>query len=109
MNWRRLLYGGLITVLLSSAALLAQPKAKKSAASSGKESSTAPAGSTVRTADDGALRLEGEQRYNTNCGRCHQAPHKFPPRMMATIIRHMRVRATLTEEDMRLILGYMTQ
>ncbi len=44
-----------------------------------------------------------------NCGRCHQAPHKFPPRVMATAIRHMRVRAMITDEDMRLILRYMTQ
>jgi mono/diheme cytochrome c family protein len=56
-----------------------------------------------------ALRLEGEKRFRTNCGRCHQAPHKFPPRVMATAIRHMRVRAMITDEDMRLILKYMTQ
>ena len=60
-------------------------------------------------ADENDLRLEGEQRFRTNCGRCHMAPHKFPPRMMATIIRHMRVRATLTDADMRIILQYMTQ
>jgi mono/diheme cytochrome c family protein len=54
-------------------------------------------------------RLEGEKRFHSNCGRCHQAPPKFPPRMMATIIRHMRVRATITDEEMRLILKYMTQ
>jgi mono/diheme cytochrome c family protein len=59
--------------------------------------------------DDTALRIEGERRFRANCGRCHQTPHKFPPRMMATIIRHMRVRATLTDQDMRLILQYMTQ
>jgi hypothetical protein len=29
--------------------------------------------------------------------------------MMATIVRHMRVRATITDEDMRYILYYMTQ
>jgi hypothetical protein len=29
--------------------------------------------------------------------------------MMATIVRHMRVRATITDEDMRVILHYMTQ
>jgi hypothetical protein len=29
--------------------------------------------------------------------------------MMATIMRHMRVRATITDEDMRLVLYYMTQ
>lgn len=66
------------------------------------------------TASDGAaveraLRLEGEKRFRTNCGRCHMAPHKFPPRVMATAIRHMRVRALITDEDMRLILHYMTQ
>jgi hypothetical protein len=46
---------------------------------------------------------------SANCGRCHQAPHKIHPRMMATIVRHMRVRATLTDEDMKAILAYMTQ
>lgn len=59
--------------------------------------------------DEAAVRIEGEKRFRANCSRCHQAPHKFPPRMMATIIRHMRVRATITDEDMRLILQYMTQ
>jgi mono/diheme cytochrome c family protein len=59
--------------------------------------------------DEAAVRIEGERRFRANCGRCHQAPHKFPPRMMATVIRHMRVRATITDEDMRLILQYMTQ
>lgn len=54
-------------------------------------------------------RAEGEQRFRENCGRCHQSPHKFPPRVMAAVIRHMRVRAMLTDEDMRLILKYMTQ
>lgn len=54
-------------------------------------------------------RSEGEKRFRTNCGRCHQAPHKFPPRIMATVIRHMRVRAMITDEDLRLILRYMTQ
>lgn len=56
-----------------------------------------------------AARLEGEKRFRTNCGRCHQPPHKFPPRVMATAIRHMRVRAMITDEDMKLILRYMTQ
>lgn len=54
-------------------------------------------------------RLEGEKRFATNCGRCHQAPHKYPPRVMATAIRHMRVRATITDDDMRYILRYITQ
>jgi mono/diheme cytochrome c family protein len=56
-----------------------------------------------------AMRVEGERRFQTNCGRCHAAPQKFPPRMMATIVRHMRVRATITDRDMKLVLFYMTQ
>jgi cytochrome c5 len=59
--------------------------------------------------DAAAMRLEGERRFHANCGRCHAAPHKFPPRMMATIVRHMRVRATITDEDMRLVLYYMSE
>jgi mono/diheme cytochrome c family protein len=55
------------------------------------------------------MRIEGEKRFRTNCGRCHMAPHKFPPRTMATVVRHMRVRAMITDEEMRLILRYLTQ
>jgi mono/diheme cytochrome c family protein len=63
----------------------------------------------VRSYDADAMRVQGELRYRANCGRCHAAPRKFPPRMMATVLRHMRVRATITDEDMKLVLFYMTQ
>lgn len=63
----------------------------------------------VSATDTDAMRIQGEQRFHANCGRCHAAPQKFPPRMMATVLRHMRVRATITAEDQRLILFYMTQ
>jgi mono/diheme cytochrome c family protein len=63
----------------------------------------------VRPSDASTMRIEGERRFRANCGRCHAAPQKFPPRMMATVLRHMRVRATVTSEDQRLILFYMTQ
>ncbi len=63
----------------------------------------------VQGSDADRMRVEGEQRFRANCGRCHAAPQKFPPRMMKTVLRHMRVRATITDEDMRMILFYMTQ
>ena len=63
----------------------------------------------VSNADADAMRVSGEQRFRANCGRCHAAPQKFPPRAMSTVLRHMRVRATITDEDMRLVLFYMTQ
>ena len=71
-----------------------------------KDATAAP---VVQSADADTMRVQGEQRYHANCGRCHAAPQKFPPRMMATVLRHMRVRATITAEDRRLILFYMTQ
>jgi mono/diheme cytochrome c family protein len=52
--------------------------------------------------------IEGEKRYRANCGRCHQPPHKFPPRAMAMAVRHMRVRAMLTDDDMKYLLYYVT-
>jgi cytochrome c5 len=63
----------------------------------------------VHANDADTMRVQGEQRFRANCGRCHAAPQKFPPRMMATIVRHMRVRALITDEDMRLVLFYLTQ
>lgn len=89
-----------IAALLSLAAAAASPRSSSSPAA-------APAVNKLQDPD--TMRLEGEKRFRANCGRCHAAPQKFPPRMMATILRHMRVRATITDEDMRLVLYYMTQ
>jgi cytochrome c5 len=69
----------------------------------------ASASSVVRMSDPDSMRIEGEKRFQANCGRCHAAPQKFPPRMMATVLRHMRVRALITDEDRRLVLFYITQ
>jgi mono/diheme cytochrome c family protein len=81
--------------------------AKTTSSASNSNATAAPAAPAVETEE--AQLAEGEKRFHDNCGRCHQAPHKLAPRMMATAIRHMRVRATITDEDMRLILRYMTQ
>jgi hypothetical protein len=82
----------------------------KPAATSAARSSAAPRDAAHSSILDArAMRIEGEKRFRTNCGRCHMEPHKFPPRAMATVVRHMRVRAMLTEEDMKFILNYMTE
>jgi mono/diheme cytochrome c family protein len=78
-------------------------------ASTDKPASSPEAATASGIHDNRALRLEGEKRFQANCGRCHMAPPKFPPRAMATILRHMRVRALITDEDRRLILRYMTE
>ena len=88
-------------------ALLLLPALSAAADSRKKESVNSPAVSS-RT-DDDLMRIEGERRFHANCGRCHAAPQKFPPRVMATVVRHMRVRATITDEDMHYILHFLTQ
>lgn len=56
-----------------------------------------------RKADEGS----GEQKFQQNCSRCHNAPQSISPRITGTIVKHMRVRASLSEEDAREILRYL--
>ncbi len=42
---------------------------------------------------------EGERIFEQNCSRCHNAPEGFSPRISGTIVRHMRVRASLSKHD----------
>jgi len=50
---------------------------------------------------------EGEERFRTNCGRCHNAPEEISPREARAVVRQMRVRAMLSAEDEKLILQYL--
>jgi cytochrome c553 len=50
---------------------------------------------------------EGEKRFRTNCGRCHNPPEEISPREARAVLRQMRVRAMLSAEDERLILKYL--
>lgn len=92
---------------LALAMLLALAAAARTGGS--KDASAPAAAATGSSAQDESLRLEGEKRFRSNCARCHTAPPRFAPRMMATIVRHMRVRANITDEEMRMILRYMTE
>lgn len=74
-----------------------------------KDTAATSAAPADQAAQNETMHLEGEKRFRSNCARCHAAPPKFPPRMMATIVRHMRVRAAITDQDMRMILRYMTE
>ena len=96
-----------VKIIIASAVLALISVLCVAADSPRSNSATTPVVQNSAQAD--AMRLEGEKRFHANCGRCHAAPQKFPPRMMATIVRHMRVRATITDEDMRLVLYYLTQ
>ena len=97
-------------VLMLAAAVFAADPPKNSNSAADPAAVQTPNTSAERNSEEAEnIRAEGEKRFRANCSRCHAAPHKFPPRMMATFVRHMRVRATITDADMRYILAYMTQ
>jgi len=101
-----LILGGVLCAAAQEQARVVESKVS----SAGTDTAPSSTVGSSKAVQEGAYsRFEGEKRYRANCGRCHMAPHKFPPRMMATIVRHMRVRATITDEDMRFILRYMTE
>ncbi len=51
----------------------------------------------------------GQKVFQQNCSRCHNAPQGFPPQISGTILRHMRVRASLSAADEKSLLRFMNQ
>ena len=61
--------------------------------------------SSVASGNGDATR--GERVFQQNCSRCHNAPQGFSPRISGTVLRHMRVRASLSAADERDLLRFM--
>jgi|SRR3989338_5965770 len=76
----------------------------------GRDSGSEPAGSEeLRTVDPDTV-------YKQNCTRCHLKPGlkflgfvKYTDEQINTVVRHMRVRANLPEEEEEAIRAYLTQ
>jgi cytochrome c5 len=49
---------------------------------------------------------DGERVFKQNCSRCHTAPEGFSPSISGTIVRHMRVRAALSQHDEEALLHF---
>jgi cytochrome c5 len=81
-----------------------QPKAQPTSAtqtaaySSGKQ--TAASKASVHGDD-------GQRVFEQNCSRCHNTPDGFSPRITGTVLRHMRVRASLSQHDEQELLRFM--
>ena len=50
---------------------------------------------------------EGQRVFEQNCARCHTPPEGFSPRISGTIALHMRVRASLSEQDYQELLRFL--
>jgi cytochrome c5 len=70
-------------------------------------SGEAPAGTTSHQSSGSSYSSEGERVFKQNCSRCHNAPQSFPPQISGTVIRHMRVRASLSREDEQALLKFL--
>jgi cytochrome c5 len=91
--------------MFSYAAARANVAGAQSAAGADAQKKAAAAKTEATTQhDEGA---EGEKRFQTHCGRCHAAPEDLNPRTVKAVVRQMRVRALLTDEDERLIVKYL--
>ncbi len=62
---------------------------------------------TKQVQPDGEPQNNGERKFAQNCGRCHTPPEGFSPHISGTILRHMRVRASLSKQDEKDILRFL--
>jgi cytochrome c5 len=49
----------------------------------------------------------GAKVFEQNCSRCHNAPEGFSPRVSGAIAMHMRVRASLSDEDYKALRQFL--
>jgi mono/diheme cytochrome c family protein len=93
MNREQLLqYATAIAVLgmcIASTAQTQQSKPAQTNQQSAKQQSTATHANNQKPS-------EGQEIFEQNCARCHTPPDGFSPRISGTIVRHMRVRASLS-------------
>jgi hypothetical protein len=95
---KRPLLIALSLALLLSTCLLAVPSHQQAS----QNKSKAVSGKNIAGSNN-----EGEKRFRTNCGRCHNPPEGLSPREVRAVVRQMRVRAMLSAEDEKLILQYL--
>jgi cytochrome c5 len=50
---------------------------------------------------------QGDRIFQQQCSRCHNAPEGFSPRISGTIVRHMRVRASLSKQQEQELLRFL--
>jgi cytochrome c5 len=105
MNRRHLLACALIlgAVVTPLFALQTQPQNASQPAS---QSAAQPGKKQIPTKHSKQPEGEGQRVFEQNCARCHTAPEGFSTRISGTIVRHMRVRANLSQHDEQELLRF---
>jgi mono/diheme cytochrome c family protein len=97
---------GLVLVVATCQLCMAAPQPK--AQSHATQRAPAPTSGKQATAtQDSVHQDEGQRIFDQNCSRCHTAPDGFAPRISGTVVRHMRVRASLSQHDERELLRFL--
>lgn len=99
LSFNRILFFGALLATIAIPVLLAAQSNSSGAA-------PAANGKHAVRQSPAATKSEGELLFQRNCARCHAAPDGFSPRISGTIVRHMRVRANLSEHDERELLRF---
>jgi cytochrome c5 len=95
----------LMTLAAICAAPMAHPQAQPAASDKAKPAAK-PASQQQDKQSHQDQDDDGERIFEANCSRCHNTPDGFPPRISGTIVRHMRVRASLSAHDEQELLRF---
>ena len=97
MKYMRAMIGALVLASTSALALAVTQE--------GAQKDTAPRTSAAQK-QQVKPQNDGQRVFEQNCSRCHAAPEGFSTRISGTIVRHMRVRASLSARDEEELLHF---
>ena len=98
-------FAAILLAALSLAGMFAQAQAGPPV--KGKPEQKSATAASAKTGTPAKPQDPGERKFQENCRRCHDAPEQISPRIAGTVVRHMRVRASLSAKDERDILRYL--
>jgi mono/diheme cytochrome c family protein len=81
-----------------------QPKAHSQSA---QQAAAKPKVKETTASNSSVHQDEGQRVFEQNCSRCHTAPDGFSSRISGTVVRHMRVRASLSQHDEQELLRFL--
>ena len=97
-----------LLLLLSASFVSSEAGQQDTSQSQTKPQGDAHTGKTKAQATQGAVHEdEGQRIFDQNCSRCHTAPDGFSSRISGTVVRHMRVRASLSQHDEQELLRFL--
>jgi cytochrome c5 len=67
---------------------------------------TPPKNHKTHGPDSNPTEDDGQRVFDQHCSRCHNAPEGFSPRISGTVVRHMRVRAALSQHEEEQLLHF---